>query len=306
MDAEARFAALAAQPFRGRRNGGPTESAIGAVGQVADVLRHRQALGLLVRRDLKARYKDSALGFFWALARPLTQLGIYVLIIGEVLGARGNIPGFAFYVYTGIAGYTLFSDMVAGGTGSILANAGLIKKVAVPRELYPIASVGGALFNYGIQLVVLFAAMLVFNAFPVSWDLLYALPGIAILVIYGTALALLLSALTVYLRDISNLVEVLLMVLMWMSPILYAWSMVRDAFLNVPGGVIWTEIYTANPITLAVLALQKAFWKEGAGVAEYPEHLLLRLGIALVVGLLFLVFGHWVFRRLQGNFAQEI
>jgi ABC-2 type transport system permease protein len=305
LDAEARFTALAAEPFRGRRNGGPTESAIGAVGQVAEIVRSRHALGLLVRRDLKARYKDSTLGFLWTLARPLTQLAIYVIVIGYFLNAAHGIPGFAIYVYTGIAAFTLFSDIVSGGTGSIIANAGLVKKVSVPRELYPLASVGGAIFNYAIQLVILLAATLALGVFPLGWDLLYAIPGILIILLYGTALAILLSAVTVYLRDISYLMDVLLMVLMWMSPVLYSWSMVRDALTSLPGGSVWIEIYTNNPLTLAVLSLQKALWKDGVD-AVYPDYLLLRLGIAIVIGFIALVVGHWVFRRIQGNFAQEL
>jgi len=305
LNAEERFAALGAAPFHGRRNGGPTESSIGAIGQVREILRQRHALSLLIRRDLKARYKDSALGFLWTLARPLTQLAVYVVVIGHFLGAARGIPDFAIYVYTGIAAYTLFSDIVTGGTGSIIGNAGLVKKVSVPRELYPIASVGGALFNYAVQVVVLILATIVFNAFPWSWDLLYAIPGILLIVVYGTGLALLLSALTVFLRDVSYVVEVMLLLLIWMSPIVYSWAMVRDAVSTLPGGPIWVEIYTANPLTLSVLSLQKAFWASGAG-AEYPTDLLLRIGIALAVGLVLLVFGHWVFRRLQGNFAQEL
>lgn len=305
MNAEERFAALAAMTFRGRRNGGPTESSVGAIGQVTEIVRHRHALSLLIRRDLKARYKDSALGFLWTLARPLTQLAVYVVVIGHFLGAARGIPDFAIYVYTGIAAYTLFSDIITGGTGSIIGNAGLVKKVAVPRELYPIASVGGALFNYSIQLVILLLATLAFGAFPWHWDLLYAIPGILLLVVYGTALALLLSALTVFLRDVSYIVEVVLLLLIWLSPIVYSWAMVRDAVTPLAGGPVLMEIYNANPLTLGVLALQKAIWLSGQG-AEHPSDLLLRIGISMLVGLILLVLGHWVFRRLQGNFAQEL
>lgn len=306
LDPATRYAALAERPFHGRRRGGPTEASIGAIGQLREVLRHREVLDLLVRRDLKARYKDSVLGILWALARPLTQLAIYVLVIGHFLGAARGIPGFAIYVFTGLATYSLFSEIVSGATGSIIANAGLVKKVAVPREIYPLASVGGALFNFGIQLVVLILATLVLGAFPLSWNLLYAIPGILLAAIYGTALGLILAAWMVYLRDLGFLVEVGLMVLMWLSPILYSWSMVRDVALGVPGGAVLLEIYTDNPITLAVLAMQQAFWKDGWGVAEYPEHLLLRIGIALAVGLALLAVSHWGFRRLQGDFAQEL
>ncbi len=171
MNAEARFAALEEQPFRGRRNGGPTESSIGAIGQVHEVFRNRELLGLLVRRDLKARYKDSALGFLWTLARPLTQLAIFYLVIGEVLGAARGIPSFAIYIYSGITAYGLFNEIVAGGTNSIMANSGLVKKVAVPREIYPLASVGGALVNFAVQIAILVIFTLILGEFPLTLDL---------------------------------------------------------------------------------------------------------------------------------------
>jgi len=306
MNAEARFAALEAQSFRGRRNGGPTESSIGAIGQVVQIFRNHQLLGLLVRRDLKARYKDSALGFLWSLARPLTQLAIFYFIIGQVLGAARGIPSFAIYVYAGITAYGLFNEIVAGGSNSIIANSGLVKKVAVPREIYPLASVGGALFNFSIQLGVLVLATIALGQFPLTVDLLYAIPSILLIAVWGSAFALLLSAATVYLRDLSYLVEVVLMVLLWLTPTVYSYGAVRDALTSFSGGEVLLEIYTNNPIALGVIGLQRAFWSAGHDLDVWPHALLLRLGVAILAGLIFLVFTHWVFRRLQGNFAQEL
>lgn len=305
MDAGERFAALSALPFEGRRNGGPTGTRIGAIGQVGAVFRQRALLGLLVRRDLKARYKDSALGFLWALAKPLTQIAIYYIVIGHFLGAARGIPDFAIYVFTGLTVYMLFSQIVSGATGSILANAGLVKKVAVPRELYPLASVGGALFDFAIQVVVLIFATIVVGAFPWTPELLMAIPAFLLLLVYATAIGLALAAINVFLRDIGYLIDIVLMVLMWMSPILYSWGMVRDTLSPLPGGSVLVEIYTNNPVTLAVLGFQRAFWTAGHDMPSPPD-LLLRIGIALVIGILLLVVGHWVFRRLQGNFAQEL
>jgi len=306
MEAEERFVALSAEPFTGRRNGGPTESSIGAVGQIREIFRNRELLNLLVRRDLKARYKDSALGFLWAFARPLTQLLIYYVVIGHFLGAAKGIPDFAIYVFTGITAYLLFQEILSSGTNSILANAGLVRKVAVPREIYPLASVGGALFNFAIQIGILVIGTIAMGVFPWTAELLYAIPSTLLVVIYGTALALLLSAANVYLRDIGYLTDVLLMVLMWASPVLYAWQSVRDILAPMAGGDVLLGIYTANPLTLAVLGFQRAFWISGHDAVAYPDQLLLWIGIAIVVGLVLLTFCHWVFRRLQGNFAQEL
>lgn len=299
MQAQERFTALGNQPLRSVGN--HSKSIGGAWASVRDVFSHREMLGLMVRRDIKSRYKDSALGFVWALVRPLTQLAIYYLIIGRVLGAARGVPDFAIYVFTGLTAYGLFSEIVSSATGSIVGNSGLIKKIYLPREIFPLASVGSALFNFAIQLGILLLASLALGAFPASLEILYFIPSVLVLVVFGTAFGLLLSAANVYLRDIQYLVEVAMLILLWASPIVYSWSMARD----VVGPSLLLEIYTDNPITLAVLGFQRAFWVSGHDTA-YPDMLLLRLIVALLIGLLLLVGFQRVFSRLQGNFAQEL
>lgn len=294
----ARFARLEAEPLR------PVSGKTGSAGAepLRRIFEQREMLDLLIRRDLKARYKDSSLGFVWSLVRPLTQLAIYYVVVGQFLGAARGIPDFAVYVFTGLAIYGLFSEIVMGGVGSIISNSGLVKKIYLPREIFPLASVGSALFNFAIQLVILVLATFLVGAPPLHADLLYAMPSIALILVYGTALALLLSAINVYLRDVQYLVEVAVMLLMWASPIVYSWTMVRD----IVGSGTLLEAYTNNPITLAVLGFQRAFWIAGDDASAYPSHLLLRMLIAFVVGVACIVLAHLVFRRLQGNFAQAL
>ena len=122
---------------------------------------------------------------------------------------------------------------------------------------------------------------------------------------WGVAIGLLLSALNVYLRDIQYLTEVIMMLAMWASPIVYSWQMVTDALarFSLPSWVL--EIYAANPITIGVLGFHKAFWAPGKA-ADYPDNLALRMLIAGIAGLAFLVISHRAFTRMQGNFAQEL
>lgn len=258
-------------------------------------------LNLLVRRDLKARYKDSTLGFFWSLIRPLIQLAVYFVVMGQFLQAARSIPDFAVYIFAGLCAIGLFTEIVVGGTGSVLANAGLVKKVYLPREVFPLASVGSALFNFGIQLLVLIAATLLVAKPPFHPQLAYAIPAVALIVVYGTAFGLLFSAVNVYLRDVQYLVEVITMLLFWASPIVYSWQMAKTL---IPSQAV-LDIYTNNPLTLAVLGFQRAFWVAGDS-AEWPSDLLLRMGIAFAIGAVLLLICHRLFIRLQGNFAQEL
>lgn len=295
-----RFARLRTLPLRevgGLRPFTPR----GFIGSIGDILSHREMLGLLVKRDLKSKYKDSALGFLWSLARPLMQLLIYYVVLGQFIGAARGIPDFAIFIFTGLTLMGLFTEIAVGGTGSILANAGLVKKVYVPRELFPLASTGSALFNFGVQLLVLVAATLVAGKPPLHAELLYIFPSLALVLVYGLAFALLFGALNVYLRDIQYLIEVATMLLFWASPVVYAWSMVQELIRN----PLVLEVYTNNPLTLAVLGFQKAFWLAGA-TQPTPDDLLLRQLVALVIGVVLLVLTHRVFLRLQGNFAQEL
>jgi ABC-2 type transport system permease protein len=277
--------------------GRPSSAVVGAI---KEIYQQRQLLDLLIRRDLKSKYKDSVLGFAWTLIRPLVQLAIYYFVLGQILGAAKGIPEFAVYVFSGLTLYGLFSEILAGGTSSIIGNAGLIKKVYLPREIYPFATIGGALFNFGVQLVVLLFATVIQGSFPWHLELLYFFPSVILMLIWGTALALLLSAVNVYLRDMQYLVEVLVLLLMWASPIVYGWSQIVT---RAPGWLL--DVYSANPITIAVLGFHRAFWTAGPQ-SEYPSHMLLRMVIAGVVGLVALFFCHRVFTKLQGNFAQEI
>lgn len=288
---------------------------------VAELHGHRELLGLLVRRELKSRYKDSSLGFLWSLIRPLTMLAIYFIAIGQFLGAARGVPDFAIFVFSGLTLWGLYSEIVIAGTSSIVGNAGLIKKVYLPREIFPLAATGSAMFNFVIQFVVLMLATLVFGQFPLSINLLYIPAAIAIATIYGVAFALILSAVNVYLRDIQYLVDVGMLVFFWASPIVYAWSFVVDTANRESLG--WIEqVYLINPMSIAILAFQRGTWLAGSQIRPgplgadgqpteilpqpWPADMDLRLVVMFVIGLVLVLIAQRVFSRLQGNFAQEI
>lgn len=303
METSDRFARLASEPFstvdaRGMRT-------TGRGGKIGEIASRWDLLNLLIRRDLQARYRDSFLGFLWTVIRPLIQFLMYFIVLGQFLRAAEGIDNFAIYLFSGLTLYVFFNDMVFGATGSILQNGGLVKKIYLPREIFPLASIGGAGFMFLVQLGVLIVAAAIFRALPAPVMMLWFFPSVLLILIYGLAIGLLLSALNVYLRDIQYLTEVVLMLAMWGAPIVYSWAMVQDviARFSLPAWVL--EIYAANPLTLAVLGFHRAFW--GAGeAADYPANLGLRMVIAGAIGLVLLWISHRVFTRMQGNFAQEL
>lgn len=304
---------LAAQPLV-KLASGPGNFFSGTIAGVREMWDRRELQGILIRREMKNRYKDSTLGFLWTLIKPIAMLLIYFLAIGQILGAARDVPSFAIFVFTGLTLWGLYSDMLTSSTMSILQNAALIKKVYLPRQVFPFASVGSALLNFLVQFGVLVAAILIFQQVPISWDVFYVLPAVLLVLVFGTALALVLSSLNVFFRDVQYLIEVAVTMLFWASPIVYSYTNVN----GVIGGTLVEQLYLANPITVAILAFQRALWLHGPDVVEtfaakgidpasaYPADLDLRLIIMLLVGLVFLWFADRLFHRLQGNFAQEI
>ena len=157
--------------------------------------------------------------------------------------------------------------------------------------------------NSAIQLVILLGAIVVTGAIPSLAQLAYLPLALVVLVVYATLFALLLSALNVYMRDIQHLIEVITFLAFWASPIVYSYSYVQKALaVNYP---VAHEIYLANPVTLAILGFQRSLW--AAGIDQpYPVHLMIRLAVAALIGIVLIFGAHRVFARLEGNFAQEL
>lgn len=299
MTPEQRAQALAAEPLA--VVGNPRGLLRGSGHSLSQVWEYRELLSLLVRREVKVRYKDSSLGLLWTLIRPLAMLAVYYLAVGKFLGAQRAIPDFAVYLFTGLTAYQVFSEVVSGCTGSILGNAGLVKKVYLPREVFPLSMVGSALFNFAVQALVLTAATFAVGRPPTGSRLLYLPLSLAVLLVFGTAFGLLLAAVNVYLRDVQYLVEIGLTVVFWTTPAVYSWELARNALAS----PTLQELYLANPVALGVLGMQRAFWVAGSG-APSPDGLGRRLVVMLAVGLVALWGAQRVFARLEGNFAQEL
>jgi ABC-2 type transport system permease protein len=295
---DARAVQLAAQPLRtaGSRPG----FFRGFSSSVQDIWAHRELLDLLIKREVKARYKDSALGFVWSLMRPLAMLLIYYIALGKFLGAARDIPDFAIFIYTGLTAWGLFSEAVSTGTASIVQNAGLVKKVYLPREIFPLSSLGSALFNFAIQLGILVAATVAVGNFPTGTRWGYLPLSLAVIVVTALGWSLLLSAVNVYLRDIQYLVEIALMIAFWASPIVYSWALVQGEL-----SPTLQNLYLTNPMTAAIMGFQQTFWVAGAD-QPVPDDLTGMLWAWLGIGIVFTFIAQRVFARLQGNFAQEL
>ena len=265
-----------------------------------EIWNRRELLNLLVRREIRAKYKDSVLGLVWSLIRPLVQLAVYYFIIGKVLGVARGTDNYAIYIYSGLAIWSLFQESVSSGTGSILANGGIVKKTSLPREIFPLTSLGASLFNFLIQLVILIVAVLIISGFNLSINFMHFPLAVLVVLVWATAFAFFLSAVNVYLRDVQYLVEVVFMIGFYVSPIIYTWAYVQPHLHGV-----MEQIYLANPVTLAIMGTQRVLWVTHQPY-DWPSYLAYRLLIALAVGLVAVFLAQRFFNRMQRNFAQEI
>ena len=294
----------------------PQPFARGFLRSAREIWEFRELWLNLVRKELKVKYKDSFLGFLWSLARPLLLLLIYWLIFGKFL--RAGIPNFAFYLFAGLVAWDLFASSLNSATTSIVGNAGLIKKVYFPREILPLAAIGASLVHFALQLAVLFAVLIVFGFDFFGPNLLLLPVSVVAIVVFATAMSLLLSAANVYLRDIQHLLEVFLLFWFWLTPIVYPIYYALDTLSKHSiFGIKMSSIYLANPVTNAVMGFQRGIYKHtvvtdssGAQVktlyqGSYATSFS-RLAAVIAVSFVLLWFSQRVFHRAQGNFAQEL
>jgi ABC-2 type transport system permease protein len=273
-----------------------------ASGGLLEVFRRRYLLRLLVRRELRARYKSSMLGLGWSYVRPAVYFCVYFFIVGYVLGAGRKLEDFAIYLFSGMVLVNLFNEILHSATRSVTGHAALVRKIFLPREMFPVASVLVSLVHFVPGLVILLVA-----AVPAGWRpdpgaLLGAVAGFAIIVMLGLGAGLLLAAGNVFLRDLEQAVDVTSAVIMWSAPVIYPWTFMRD---NAPGWVL--DIYLINPLVTAVSLFQRAFWQPGVDSAyTFPPGLGLRTVGSLAFAVMVLAIGQQVFAAAQRRFGQEL
>jgi ABC-2 type transport system permease protein len=276
------------------------------------IIRYHELLVGMVRKELKIKYKNSVLGFAWSLLNPLLYLVVFYIAFVKVLGSA--IPAFPIYLLSGLLVWNLFSTGLGGATGSVVANAGLVKKVSFPREILPLASVGSMLVHFFLQTLVLFAVIALVQ-WSVAWAYLPMLPValVALLLVTG-ALGILLSAINVYLRDTQHFLELALLAWFWFTPIVYPYSLVADK-KNQGGWMgVFAHIWLLNPVTPIVVLFQRAIYtphnNKATGAPLLPHWpystYVAYLGLSFLLGFIFLALAVWVFGRSEQNFAEEL
>lgn len=275
-------------------------------GGLVDVFRSRYLLRLLVRREISARYQGSALGLLWSYVNPLSQFAIYYVVIGLLLGLHRGVENFAVHMFCGIIIVHFFSETFNAGTRSIVRNKSLVRKMALPREMFPVASMLVSAYHVVPQLVILLIACVAYGWTPDMVGLAALGLGLGIIMLLGTALALLFSAANVFFRDFSSVVTILTNLVRFGVPMIYPYSMVEERFGSI------APYYLLNPIADAVLLVQRAFWvgttedPEATIVEHIPDTLFSYGFLALGVSVVLLGIGQLVFSRLNDKLPERL
>jgi ABC-2 type transport system permease protein len=286
-------------------------------GGLREVFRQRYLLWLLVRKETKVRYQASFLGLAWSYVQPITRFCVYYFIAAQLLDRTGTTNR-GLHIFSGMIMMQFFQTALSSGSKAVIKNKSLLRKVNIPREMFPVASIMVSIYNLLPLYVVLIVGDFIYGWHPDAAAAGAAGLAFAIIVVYGLAFAIILSAANVFVRDTSNAVDVVNTVLRWTAPVIYTYSMIRPKFEGHP---FIQQLYVCNPFNAAVMLNNRAFWITSfpqdpktpdidpitTGAAqELPANLFERGLIILVAGFIFVGVAQLIFSRVEGGFADKL
>ena len=276
------------QPQRGRP---------GLVARLRELVSYRELILNLALRELKARYKNTVLGFFWSLLNPLAMMLVFTAVFTVVM--RSEVENFPIYALCGLLPWNFFSASVMGSVSAIVNNSNLVTKVYFPREVLPIATVLANLVNFLLTLVVLFAALLLVQAPFNPWILL--LPVVILIqTAFILGLAFILSALNVFYRDTLMVMDVAMLAWFFLTPIFYPLEELPKRY---PIGNFELDLhrtmYILNPMASIINTYRDLLYR---GYRTDFDFFLRTATTALLV----LVVGYWFFCKYSSRFGEEV
>lgn len=256
---------------------------------IVELWRFRDLLWSLASRDLKLRYKQTALGVIWVILQPLLAAGVFSFVFGKVAKLPSDgIPYFLFS-YAGLLGWNLFNNILSRCSIVLIGNSQLISKIFFPRLILPLSTVPSALIDFLVALGMMAVLMVIYRVHPTP--ALFLLPlWMGILILLSLGIGLIAAALTVSYRDVQYIMPVVLQILLYASPIAYALS-------AVPQHLRW--VYLLNPLTGPLEAFR---WS----LLPTPAPPLAPLAYSSAASFIVFVIGAYSFKRMERKFADVI
>ncbi|MBA4383620.1 MAG: phosphate ABC transporter permease [Anaerolinea sp.] len=257
--------------------------------KLGELWHYRELLYFLTLRDIKIRYKQTALGVAWAVLQPLITMVIFSVIFGQLAKLPSDGIPYPVFSYAALLPWQLFAGALQRAGVSLVGNSNLITKVYFPRLVIPMSAVAAGLVDFGISFIVLLGLMLYYRIMP-TWAIL-TIPLFALLaVLTALAVSLWLSALNVQYRDVQYMIPFLIQAWMYASPVAYSAGLI-------PTG-IWRIIYGLNPLAGVIQGFR---WALLGG--NPPGEL---MAISVVIVFVLLVSGLYYFRRMEKTFADVV
>jgi ABC-type polysaccharide/polyol phosphate export permease len=266
--------------------------------RLIELVRFRDLIYNLVLRELKARYKNSALGFFWSLLNPLGMMLVFTVVF-TVFMPNNSIDNFPIFILCGLLPWNYFNAGLMSSINSVVGNSNLVKKVYFPREVLPIATVLANLVNFLLALVVLFAALVVFRVSVSPW--IWLLPVVILIqTCFILGLAFILSTLNVFYRDTMMVMDVVVLAWFFLTPVFYPIDIVPESYQLL--GVtldIHRLMYILNPMASLISSYRDLlYW----GYRTDVDFFLRTAATSVVI----LIAGYWFFTRNSGRFGEEV
>lgn len=256
--------------------------------KIKEIIAYRTMISSLVKRDLKGRYLGSALGVMWNFLNPLLQLLIYSIVFSKIM--RAGVEDYYMFLFVALIPWIFFSTCITGGTGCILDQKEMVKKIYFPREVLPIAYVTAQFVNMLMCFVIIFIVML-FGGYLFNPRAIILLPVIMIVeYILALGFAMLLSACAIYFRDLQHIMGILALAWQFLTPVMYDTTMIPEKMM---------PLFNLNPMTHIIESYRCVLY-----YGEAPE--IKQLGSIVMMGICILCIAWFIFNILQKHFAEEL
>lgn len=254
-----------------------------------ELLAYKELLINLTLRQIKVKYKQTVLGIFWSLLKPLSLMIVYTIIFSKLIKIPSDGIPYPIFVYSALLPWTFFSSSLSMAIPSLESNKSLITKIYFPREIFPISSMLAAFLDFCIASIVFIILMVVFRV-SLSFNVFFLLPILLIQIIFALGLSLFFSAINVYYRDIKYALPLFIQLLMYACPIIYPISIIPE----------WIKpFYMLNPMASVIDGYRRVLIQ-----AEPPNFIY--LGIAFIVSASILYFSYKYFKKVENTFADII
>jgi lipopolysaccharide transport system permease protein len=262
------------------------------VSEIKNIIKWKELLWQLVSREVKARYKQSILGYFWVVLNPLFQMLVmsfaFSIIMRIPTNASSHIP-YSIFLFVALLPWTLFTNSLSSASGALVGSASLITKVYFPRTILVISTIVAKIIDFLFAISILIIYMIIYQI-PITWNILWIFPIFIIQQIFTIGLSLFFAAANLLYRDVQYLLTLILTLWMYLTPVIYPADIVPQRF---------RIFFQINPMAVIINAYRQVIL--GGGIPKYSS-----LIIGLIISIITLLIGFSYFKSREKIFADNI